>query len=539
MEGDRMETFYKLLIADDDAIIRRGLSQLIDWEKHHFHIVAYAADGEKAWEIIEQNPIDIVVSDIKMPFMDGIQLLEKICEKYPDIRVILLTGYEDFEYARQAIKYKAFDYLLKPMDGQQLLETVQRAAYSLKENRKIQKDISENLEMKRKSFYCKLLQGSYTSQELYRLASILEVPLILNGFSLTMSVYLDFYTSEEELREERFLEKRNQVIQVIEECNQSMMELNKEPIYIVIADYKRNQIEILITAEPEQVEEWKQGLVSYAGHIIGAVTRYCDTTVTIGMGNVQRELAGLHNSYVISSKAIQSRHLYGKARVIDGADVMEPHDSITEITLPSDRLLQHIRLGFLEDVAKDVEHIFTDLLCIGYISLESAKMIATELAIVCFKGQTMSGEGAVSYLYFLNEIQRMTTVEELKQKILELALQITEQRGNRKTTQRQLAEDALQYIQEHFFEESLSLGKLAGQFHVSQTYMGIVLKQETEVNFSTHLLNMRMQKSMELLRCSDVKHYEVAEQVGYSNPQYFAVCFKKYTGMTPTQFKEQ
>ena len=534
-----MENNYKLLIVDDDAIIRRGLSQLIDWEKHHFQVVAYAADGEKAWEIIENNQIDIVVSDIKMPFMDGLRLLEQIRARYPGIRVILLTGYEDFEYARQAIKYKAFDYLLKPVDGQQLLETVQRAAYSLKENRRIQKDVSENMEMKRKNFYCKLLQGTLTSQETGRQASILEVPLIQNGLAMTMAVSLDFYATEEELQEDKFQERRAAVIEVIGQCNHRTIKTSSHPAGIAIADYKRNQIEILLTTEHEDPTEWKKELDAYAHEIMSAINARCDFTVTIGIGNIQREITGLHPSYIVANKALKSRHLYGKAQIIDGTAIVEPQDSITEITLPSDRLLQHIRLGFEEEVTKDVESIFTELLGSGYISLESTRMIATELAIVCFKGQTMSGEGAVSYLYFLNEIQRMTTVGELKQKVLDLAVQITGQRGGKKSAQRQLAEDALLYMNGHFADETLSLAQLAKQFHVSQTYMSIVLKQETDANFSAHLLNMRMQKAMELLRRSDVKHYEVAEQVGYSNSQYFAVCFKKYTGITPTQFKEQ
>lgn len=534
-----MDKRYKLLIVDDDAIIRKGLSKLIDWEEHHFDMVAYAPDGEKAWEIIQNQEVNIVVSDIKMPFMDGIELLEKVQENYPDIRVILLTGYEDFEYARQAIKYKAFDYLLKPVDGQQLLETVQRAAYNLADSQNIQNNVNENMETKRKNFYCKMLQGTMTSQEVFRQAAILEVPLISDGLSLTMAVFLDIYDSKEAFLEESFSEMRNLIIEIIEQSNLRFMEQSKETIKIAIADYKKDQIEILLTTNREDEGDWKQELQEYAGRILGQVEQQCGTTITIGMGTVQREITGIHNSYVVANKALKNRHIYGKNQVIDGTVVVEPQDSITEIALPSDRLLQHIRLGFQEDVAKDIEGIFKELLSTGYISLESTRMIATELAIICFKGQTMSGEGAVSYLYFLNEIQRMSTIEELKQKVLDLAVQITSQRGKKQTTQHQLAHDAVEYMKEHFPEETLSLGDLAEQFHVSQTYMSIVLKQETEANFSTHLLNMRMNKAMELLRGSDEKHYEVAEQVGYSNPQYFAVCFKKYTGMTPTQFKEQ
>lgn len=530
---------YNLLVVDDDVNTRQMLGRVVNGEIYGLHRVSFEQSGEKAWRTIQDKPVDILILDIKMPVVNEIQLLKKIEEHYPDIQVIVLTECRDFEYARQAVRYHAFDYLLKPVDEKQLGHTILRALSVVKRNKELQLNSTEYLKLKQNDFYKKILQGRMTRSKISTSACQLAIPL-MSGLSSVICIAFDVHPNSqiETYQSEMYDEIHQQMLDILESYCSTIVDEQQECLRISVIEPKENQVVILLTTSNKNEEKWLQDLKKYAEDIRALILGQDYMEAMVALGTIHQEIYGLYDSYRAAMRALKRRHLYTNSQVLYGGDIEEASEEVDIIAVPSAHLLQHIRLGLQEEVKRDIESVFENLYSMKYISLESIRMIVTELAIVAFKGQTIAGESNVSYLHFLKEIQKMTTLEGLKNKLLDLATQIAIRRREERIGQKKIAEDALAYLSEHFHEENLCLSNVAEHMYISETYLSIILKQETGKTFSMYLLEFRMKRAMKLLRSSDAKHYEIAQLVGYSNPQYFSVCFKKYTGMTPTQFRE-
>ena len=232
--------------------------------------------------------------------------------------------------------------------------------------------------------------------------------------------------------------------------------------------------------------------------------------------------------------------LKGKGwKVIYASDSVQERKEEIQIVLPTDTFLHHIRMGMTEEVEADIKDIYEPFRHKKYISLESAKMVTTELAITAFKGEASSGDKSVSYLYYLNHIQQLNTLDEMEDDILRFAVSIAEKRKKGGNHKKKMAEQALEYLRRNYNKEDLSLNDIAAFLNISVPYLAVLFKQETKQNFSAHLLEVRMEKAKELLRTTGCTVNEIAEQVGYNSSQYFAVCFKKYTGISPGAYRDQ
>ena len=193
----------------------------------------------------------------------------------------------------------------------------------------------------------------------------------------------------------------------------------------------------------------------------------------------------------------------------------------------------------IDEVKQDIRGIYEPFRHKEYISLESAKMVTTELAITAFKGEVASQNESVSYLYYLNHIQQLTTLDEMEEDILQFATSIAEKRRKGGNHKKKIAVAALEYLKQNYMKVELNLNEVADYLNISVPYLAVLFKQETKQNFGAHLLEIRMEKAKELLCTTGDTIGEIAEKTGYSGAQYFAVCFKKYTGTSPGAYREQ
>lgn len=519
----------KLLIVDDDAIIRKGLGKSIPWQQNGLEIVGTAPDGEKAWQIIQENKVDIVISDIRMPFLDGLELTELIQKNYPDIRTILLTGYEDFSYAKKAIKLHAYDYLLKPVDKSQLLETVKKAANDIKRKSQINVRLQESLPLLQKKFYENIVKGKLHIESINQQISELKIPMV-EGLAAAFCLIPDSSVSDLEEYSSQFLE---------DICSENSSYFS---IHAVAFSYSVDQTIIFLTTADKKKEEWEKELSIIAEKLRNKVQKKLLTTVTIGIGGIYDGIYGLHESYQEANAMANLRHMVGKNRVISSSvySDIKRKENLEKIHLPNDQLLQHIQLGLVEEALHDIEEVFKELNSREYISLESARMVATELAIVAFKGRDSNEINFNNYISFLNQLHQKHTLQELLISLRTLIREICQSTFSKPLSQQQqTAHKAIEYIEKNFADENISLTEVAQAVHVSATYLSILLKQETSKTFSEYLLEFRMERAKKLLRTTDYTVASIAEQVGYNNSQYFSMCFKKFTGMTPAQFRSK
>lgn len=263
--------------------------------------------------------------------------------------------------------------------------------------------------------------------------------------------------------------------------------------------------------------------------------------ITFIAGRARERLEMLQDSYKRVKNAAEHRHVLPghEWRLVFADEYETVAPEAQEVVLPTDTLLRHIRQGAAKEVAEDIRKIYEPFHKGKYITLSDARMITTELAVTAFKGMTAAEDGSVSYLYYLNHIQHLNTLEDLERDIAQFAVHTAEQRTENNNQRKSLAYSALEYVRRNFAQENLTLKDVAEAMNISVPYLAVLFKQETGQTFGAHLLTIRMEKAKELLRTTDATVAELAERVGYSSAQYFAVRFKKYTGMSPGAWREQ
>ncbi len=528
---------YRVMIVDDDAIIRRGLSCNIPWEDWGFQLVGTAGDGEEGVRLFLQSRPEIVISDIKMPFLDGLDLSRRLLEESPETKIILLTGYEEFDYAKQALELKVFDYILKPVEFNILLQTLQRAAAVLDNERKVKWQIQESRPLLKQRFLTRLIYGKHQSErELLDEAAFLELEIQKEWF-ITVLIKLDDYqnpkifpgVTEQEIAK---IKLANLCRERLEDGAEVLDPGGDELVLIFCSNLKPGQT-------TQDVLEWSESLLRQANESLAL-------SITIGIGSVRPSLLEIADSFREAKSAVGFRHIFGKNQVLTIGDTGMPNMG-EPVDLPEIReeLRLKVKLGLTADAVMLLDEIEAGLLRRKFIALPTAQLIGTQLALLLLQeAQDWEDEETQVKKGFSLErchcIQEGQTIQEIFAELRRLATEVSETINQRRETMQEgLVGQAVHFIEENYYQEGLSLSDVAQAVHVSPVYLSIMFKKERNINFSGFLTEVRMRKAMELLRGSDLKSYEVSERVGYSNPQYFSVCFKKYTGCSPSEFKNK
>ncbi|VBB08427.1 Hypothetical protein LUCI_3699 [Lucifera butyrica] len=530
---------YKVAIVDDDRIIRKGLASTIPWEENGYCLVGEAADGEEGIRLIEKFCPQVVISDIKMPFMDGLEMGRMAKNKYPDIKIILLTGYDDFAYAQEAIKLRAFDYLLKPVDKEKLLEKVRIASAEWEQEKKIKEKMNEGMPFFKHVFLKKLLSRQFSPAELRQEAASLGIALSGEYFAVLL-VKLDSYLAmpgiAAKTAEKEFLKQS-----VLSVCQKVLTDSSLPDCAFELPGDEL----VMLCAGNAAAGESEEGARCLAEQVRAAVKEFLQETVTITYGKGHRGIAGIAVSYQEANLAMSFRHFVGKDKVFSVLELpsFTNHNSVSFASRERE-LIQTVKLGSKKEALAVLQNLKTEILHCPRISLEEVRFFTVQMIFVLFQGvQELVPDWIVSQREnvcgYYNTIHRLQTIEEivnLAETIVSgLADFIIRQREEQRCP---AVVEAMRYITQNYNKKGLSLQDIAQHVHMNPFYISALFKQEKNITFSEYLLQTRMKKAMELLRCHNMKAYEVAECVGYGNPEYFSVCFKKYTGVSPVDFKK-
>ncbi len=528
---------HKILIVDDDRIIRKGLLTTIPWEANGFRLVGEAGDGEQALELIEAQRPQIVVTDIRMPFMDGLQLAEEAKKRYPDLKFIFLTGYEDFNYAKQALKIGAVDYLLKPVEREVLLEKVRKAAAEWDAEQGQQQKINEALPFLRQVFFRKLLAGEGSSEALLSEADFLG--LRLHGvFYAVMLLKLDDYFDD-----------------AVHASNTrgalkfSVGKSAEEILYLAGAggvfnlEEDAQAIVYTGTASKDRIAQQARGV---AQKLCETVRENFHATLTIGIGTPWQGLGGIASSFDEAHDVMEFRHVIGKDKVISVTDLDGIVNEVQDVSkdVSEAALIDKVRLGLVGDALQAVAEIESSLQA-SRLPLSQVRLMAVDLLLELFKGasvwaQEWSRIHREKKAFYYDKINRMQTIAEIMDLLRSLVDSLGQFMTDENASQRgEVIDEVTAYIEEHFAEHGLSLQDIGEYVHMNPIYLSVLFKKKKNITFTGFLLQVRMKKAMEMLRCQDLKTYEVAERTGYSSPEYFGSCFKKYTGLSPVEFRNK
>ncbi|HBT79079.1 MAG: response regulator [Selenomonas sp.] len=526
---------HKIMIVDDDRIIRKGLIQTIPWAENNFELVGEAGDGEQALELIRQQKPQIVVSDIKMPFMDGLTLARQTRELYPEIKFIFLTGYEDFSYAKQAIDLQAVDYLLKPVDRKVLLEKVQKAAAAW------DKEQGSAMKLKVAEPYLKsmLFAQIVSAQES---ENVLQEKMAAHGLSLQHRCFLAMQLRIDDYRKEEIHPKREhkQLKEQIAKGAEHILQRKGDGNVFVL-----EQNAIVVIYAGDDAEEMEEKAVEIAQAICEWTRTDLKTTLTVGLGGVHEGLKNFADSFDEAHAVMAFRHVIGRDKVITMADldhlVSEVGDSPDQT---EHSLLEKVRLGLADDAQQVLSEMEDDLRS-SRLSLGEVRLRAVDMFLALFKGAEdwaadWSQQHEQEKADYYAKISQATTVTEmvglLRDVVRSLAQFMTDENSRERTD---VIDDVTDYIEQHYAEHGLSLQDIGRYVHMNPIYLSVLFKKKKKITFTGFLLQIRMTHAMEMLRATDLKTYEVAERTGYSSPEYFGACFKKYTGCSPLEFRNR
>ncbi len=525
---------YSVLLVDDEEEVIQIIMKKVDWESMGFRVAGYAHNGVEALEMAEELQPDIVLTDIKMPYMDGLTLSKRLKELYKTIKIIIFSGFDEFEYAKEAIKLEVEEYLLKPINAAELKEVFTRIWTNLDQERdekrnihKLQEYYLESLPLIQENFFTSLIEGRISKEQIesaltnyqiqldgpYYIVTILHVskqklPEDMNPFLLTVSV--------KKLAEEQLVERYK--------CRTLM--------------YLGDVVLISQLETPEETVAYTDAMDEFCR----MAKTVCAVCVTAGIGQICETLEELRMSYQGAENAISYRAIYGNTRAINIAEI-EPSENSNE---PWEDQLVHeiikeIKLGDkegLEESFKSCKKHFSA----SNISLQKYRIFIISLIaeITRFGNNNQLNMEQIYGKY--NDIYSMAfqseSPEDLWGWLLEISCTIQEMiAAERQNTTKTFVTKAMEYVQECYTEQDISIETVCKKLGVSSAYFSTVFKKETGKTFISYLTDYRMEQAVELLMTTGDKTYIIAEKVGYADPNYFSYAFKKKYGMSPSKYR--
>ena len=539
----------KIFLAEDEVIVRETIKRMIPWEDLGFELVGEAADGEMALPLLLRQKPDLLITDIKMPFMDGLTLAKVAKKEIPGLKVVILSGYDDFNYAKQAINIGVEDYLLKPITKNALIErlTEIRSRY---EHEKTQKEYYEKFHREMQAyeknsirdFFEALVSGSMDMMEIYRRSEKLGLDIVAEAYNVlifTMNCEEDFSGQREGYSE--WEAESLELLEAFFSENTSAMLFRCN-----IFSYG-----VLIKGQKENIEENTRSCV-------GEIQRIFDRREQkrqwfVAAGEPVERLSQIQKSYYSASRAFSQRYLYdGNILYYDEMASMEKKN-VTEddstylqkvdVNALNPAILQKfLSNGFLEETENFVKDYFyaigqeplESLVFRSYVTLNVRFSVMSFLKEIGCDTRALEQEDTEEVLSESGKSLENTIT--YAEKIISQAITLRDQNSGNKN--RSILKTAVDFIDNHYMEEDMSLNKAANAANVSANHFSALFSQNMEQTFIEYLTNLRMNKAKEYLRCTSMRSSEIAGEIGYKDAHYFSYLFKKTQGMTPSDYRK-
>lgn len=527
-------SLYRIMLADDEEEIRDGIRRKIDWEGIGFELVGSAENGQEALEMAEALHPDVVMTDIKMPFMDGLTLGKRLAEIMPTAKLVIFSGFDDFEYAQKAIQINVAEYILKPIDATELTSVLRRIKTQLdgefaeKRNVELLRERYQNsLPVLREQFYTRLLDGRISPSRIEEQSALYGIELPGKFLSVALT-HLDA-DDDAPIRQRELLPLS--LRQLIDE------NLGRRCDFISTL-YNDSVAVIAGFENAEQVLELIDGM----NQICKQARRFLGLTLTVGIGSPCESPSELRLAASGARSALDYRVLIGAGRAIYIEDV-EPDPTAH---IPFDERDKHdlnaaIKLGTPEHISAAAERLIGRLresrLPIGQYQLYFMEVLA-ELVKLTRTYQLDMAEVFGRDFDGNFHLTGFDSLDALSVWFTDICLKISSLiRRERTNSSKETAENAKHFIAENYADFDISVEMLCAHLHVSPAYFSTLFKKETGMSFVAYLTQIRMDKAVELLSTTEDKTYEISLKVGYSEPNYFSYVFKKQFGMSPTKYR--
>ena len=532
-KGKKMER-YKVILVDDEAEVIDMIEKKIHWNDLGFEVAGSATNGVKALELVEKLQPDVVLTDIKMPYMDGLELSRRLNREYPNIYIMLCTGFDEFEYAKEAVHLEIKEYMLKPVNATELSESLTNLKHTLDREReeklnvkKLNDYFQEVLPKLQSNFFISLIEGRVEKKDYERFLQAYQVDMKGPLFGCVI-----FHTSENHVPEG--MNPLLLSMSVEREIKQRLMDQWNCREFIYMGN-TRLILELDAEDKITQITDACDRFCRWAYRIMGAV-------VTAGIGTVCDSLYEISLSYERAREAVSYRVLYGTKRAINIGEIV-PKEQIKPVQSEESRmqmLFRAIRIGDSAEIER-AAHGEMEKLHKNTETMSQYNLATMEIVSGFFKFCTDNSldfnkiSGNMQNIY-----EKVSQMDEssLTAWIVQMSETISEKlKCARNSSARRLIVEAQNIVKERYMEADISLDEVCAVLGVSNSYFSSVFKKEAGKSFISYLTDYRMDIAAEMILNTDEKSYTIAEKVGYLDANYFSYVFKKKFGVSPSKYR--
>lgn len=523
---------YKVLIVDDEPMILEGLKHIIDWESFDLEIAAEANYALPALEIIEHNKIDLLITDIKMPFMDGLELIKQIRNKNFNIRIVVLSGFNDFEYVRSALKFGIENYLLKPISEKELISTLENIIIKLEKDFYEQTYLRDDINIIKNNILYRWLTNSIDRLEFVQRAKLLNIDLNCKKLYVVTSKVSENKTGSE-------FKIQNKSLLSLHIQNVLAESIGTKYNFIAFPDLEHDIVLIFFgTLEYDDRVLYSEVFPK----CIANVKNKLGVDIFLTIGNIQESHECAYMSYHYAKSLQTYRLVYPDTNIIthknaantnsrEKLGLQEKFNTLNTLIAMKNR---QAAVDFIKDFfrfIKSFKHLTPSM--IQGISIELLLSIINTTQYI--KNNTEAFE---EFTAEYTDVLKKETIGQLEEWMIfvvnkSVDLLTIEDRNNDSTIKK-----VLFYIQQNY-PNDINLKTVSSEFSINTAYLGQLFNKEIGESFSNYLNRIRVERAKELLANSGLKTAEISVKVGYSNTNYFYTIFKKLIGVSPTEFKDR
>lgn len=532
----------RVFLVEDESIIRETLRDTVPWGQYGYAFVGEAGDGEIALTMIRQAKPDVLITDIRMPFIDGLALSKLVLREFPNMKVIIISGYDDFEYARQAIDIGVEQYLLKPITKNTLIEVLTHIREKIESEQaqsnyltQFHIETQEYEQYARRRFFERVVAGQLSVQEIYESANKLDIDLRAQSYTIAFFSILPDKPGMTEPYSEPGARIRDAL----------MEHFLKYPEYLLLR-WSLTIYAVLIKGDKNRIQDYARRCMDT---VRGQYESYAPSpNWYVAVGTPTQRLSALPACFEEVSRLWAYRHILPEQHILtaDTVDFLTGTGSDGNLDrLDAAKANPSILLGvmrsagaeeipgFVDEYVHSVAEALESKPFCQYLML-SLRFTAVEFAAV----QGCPQSDFLGRLDCLDLVGQNITAEELKKYMRDILTAAVNLRDSTSSNQyRNLLKETVHYLDEHYAESDLSLNRVARQVNISPNYLSAVFSQEINCTLTEYITDKRMEKARELLRTTNKRSGEVALAVGYKDPHYFSFIFKKTQGCTPRDYR--
>lgn len=531
----------KVLVVDDEFLIRNYFKKRICWEELGMEIAGEASSAREALDLIDQIVPDIIFTDICMPFMDGIEFSKAVIEKFPHIKIVVVTGHEEFDYAKRSIKLGISDFLLKPVNP----EEIRKAALELKSKIELERNhISEYEKLKQRlDEGLPYMQEKFLNELLSSELDQFELKDKLSYFKIDINQHCDvFQTAVIEVEVNNSIrgarEREEELILLEMKCSDLIRQVLREDQYVQV--FFDNGRKIVILSNNESLD-----LTDCCETIKALLINRCKCFVCIGIGNRVYGLKNIKATYREAYDALNYKVVIGKNQVVNYNDITYNNNQLWRgIPNKGEKLDFFIKTGMKHKAIELIDELFSESCFNPSTTIENLRIEASDILSACMR-VLLELKIDTAGLWNKNtqpyeDVFRIDNLVEMKNYLKSLIENVIDKIHCFNISKANLLIAQIQeYIEKNIQNADLSLSTIAKQFYVSSSHLCRLFKQETNQTVVEYITRERMKCATRLLKETNLKVYQIGEMLGINDPNYFSTIFKKFTGLSVNEFRKE